>query len=241
MPSRPPDPATTRRPARRLQRGPGRPQATDPSGDELRALIVAAAGVVYARHGYAGSTVEQILQASGVSRPTFYRHFRDRREVLDIVIAQINDALRDIVAEMTIKANSLEEAIAAAIDAYFAWGKRIGPLVGPIYREIDDPVSPASEHRQRILAELSQLLDRLMASLGRARFQPMVYDTLLHVIEYVGHQAFWPKPESPRQVARRKKLIARIMTATLVQASECTELPSIDDLQIDPDKPLFED
>ena len=188
---------------------------------------------MYASHGYHGSTVGKILQTAGVSRPTFYGNFKDRREVLDVVIAQINDVLRDIVTRMTLQANNLKEVITASIDAYLDWGERIGPLMGPIYREIYDPVSPASEHRQRILSEFNQLLDGRLATLGRVRFEPMVYDTLLHVIEHVGHQTFWPKRESQPQMARRRKLIARIMFATLAQPSEYTKLPPIDELQID--------
>jgi AcrR family transcriptional regulator len=232
MPSKKSGQVSQRQTARKLQRGRGRPQATDPSGDDLRALIVAAARDVYAEHGYHGSTVEQILQASGVSRPTFYRQFQDRREVLDVVIEQTNDVLRDIVTEMTLQVNSLEEVITASIDAYFEWGERIGALMGPIYREIYDPVSPASKHRQRLLGEFNQLFDGLMASLGRVRFEPIVYDTLLHVIEHVGHQAFWPKRQSPQQISHRRQLISRIMFATLALPEEFEQLPSTEDLQV---------
>ena len=63
-----------------------------PPQSRLRAWVQTAA-----RQGTPGSTVEHIVQASGVSRPTFYRHFKGRHEVLDAVIGRVNDVLTGIV------------------------------------------------------------------------------------------------------------------------------------------------
>ena len=49
---------------RKLNRGVGRPASTDPKGDELRELILAAASQDYAENGFHGSSVAHILAIS---------------------------------------------------------------------------------------------------------------------------------------------------------------------------------
>ncbi|MGI9325310.1 MAG: TetR/AcrR family transcriptional regulator [Pseudomonadales bacterium] len=200
---------------RQLNRGVGRPASTDPKGDQLNELIVAAAGQDYADNGYHGGSVANILAISGVSRPTFYRQFKSRREVLDIVIGRVNDKLREIVTEKVERQNCLEKIVDAAIDAYFEWAQLCTPLVGPIYHEINDPASPAHEHRSRIVAELTELFEATLISLGHPPSDPLLYEALLHVVEQTGHSAFWPEMKSQPEIRKRRQLISRILIASL--------------------------
>ena len=48
---------------------------------EMRSAIVLAAREVLLENGYAGARVEDIIKRAGISRPTFYRHFKDKFEV----------------------------------------------------------------------------------------------------------------------------------------------------------------
>ena len=220
-------------PPGRSRRGRGRPAASEPSGEALREAIVTAAATVYASQGFSGSSVERIISAARVSRPTFYKHFKDRREVLDIVIARANDILREIATDRTVDAENLEDVVEATIDAYFEWGARIGPLVRPIYREIHDPQSPASFHRTRILGELTGVFAALMRSIGWPALDTRLYDALLLVVEHVGHRAFWPEAESPVEQARRRQVIARILVASLARPADQDQVPALDTLLID--------
>jgi AcrR family transcriptional regulator len=218
---------------RKLKRGPGRPSTTEPSGEELRELIIAAASQDYAEHGYHGSSVAHILAIAGISRPTFYRYFKNRREVVTIVIGRLNDLLREIIADLSVGENTLHDFINASIDAYFAWGRQIGLLVGPIYREINDPESPASEHRLRIIAELTELFQTVLVSMGRPRLDPLLYEGLLHVIEHIGHTAFWPEEKSETEIVHRRLIISRILIASLALPDDYDHLPPLGQLEQD--------
>ena len=205
---------------RKLNRGVGRPAASDPKGEQLRELILAAAGQDYADNGYHGSSVANILAISGVSRPTFYRHFKNRREVLDIVIGRVNDMLMDTVARKVENPKTLESVVDAAIDGYFEWAKICAPLVGPIYREIHDPASPACEHRRRVVAELVDLFGATLALLGHPTQDSLFYEALLNVIEQIGHAAFWPEMKSQQEIRKRRQIILGILVASLLAAED---------------------
>ncbi len=56
---------------------------------KTRSLIYQAFAVVLKKKGYDKMTVEDILQESGVSRSTFYTHFRTKEDVLDSISANI--------------------------------------------------------------------------------------------------------------------------------------------------------
>ena len=58
-------------------------------------------------------TVRDVVEACGVSRQTFYYHFRDITEVIEYLVQQ---ALRDMLRE-SLKANTLREALSVFIAA----------------------------------------------------------------------------------------------------------------------------
>ncbi|MFT3778676.1 MAG: TetR/AcrR family transcriptional regulator [Ottowia sp.] len=61
----------------------GRQRARTQRGGEQRARILAVAARLFAEQGYAGTTLAQIAQALGVSKPFVYYYFRDKQEVLE--------------------------------------------------------------------------------------------------------------------------------------------------------------
>lgn len=52
------------------------------SGEQVRLRLQQAALDLYREHGYDSTTTAQIADRAGVTERTFFRHFRDKREVL---------------------------------------------------------------------------------------------------------------------------------------------------------------
>ena len=50
--------------------------------DHQRWRLLTAAAQVLAEHGYAELTVEHIIREAGVSRTTFYEHFKNKRDCI---------------------------------------------------------------------------------------------------------------------------------------------------------------
>ncbi len=51
-------------------------------GENLRRAIMAAAIDCFARHGYQGTSIDRIAQASGVTKGALYYYFRDKEDLL---------------------------------------------------------------------------------------------------------------------------------------------------------------
>jgi AcrR family transcriptional regulator len=80
--------------------------APERESDELRARLIRAAAAVFAREGYAGTKIMDIVREAGVSTGTVYGRFRSK-----------NELLRD------------DEVADALADAYERWRAGVEPLV----------------------------------------------------------------------------------------------------------------
>lgn len=187
---------------------------------DVREALLAAAASVYARHGYHGTTVEMILQEAGVSRPTFYRSFRDKQDILTAVVAHANQSLRERIQAMLRTDAEPAAKMTAAIDAYLAWGREQGALVGPLYGEISDPQSPVGTERLKVLADLAQLFISESRAIGRPPVDPLLYDALLRVVEHLGSQLFTRPRFGVDDLARTRDVILRIVLASMAEAGE---------------------
>ena len=203
--------ATAKTPRRR-----GRPRQDEASGDDLREAIIKATAVIYAEKGFHGTSVALILKAANVSRPTFYKLFNDRRDVIEVLVQRANERLLARVVDAIGELNTPAMMMKAAIGAYFDWCSEIGPLVGPIYAEINDAASPASEHRGRIIGDLVSLITLQEQRLGLPSADPLFYDALLRAVEHLGSSAFWPERLNEEEIVRRRS-VAIEMALTLIQ------------------------
>lgn len=210
------------------RRKPGRPRADQLQGEGLREGLIEAAARVYGSHGFRGASVELIAREAGISRPLFYRLFKDRREVIDVVVGRANDALRALVIQAVLPHMRLLPMLSAAMDAYFEWCRSHAAIAGPIYRELHDPDSPASTHRNQIVEDLTRLLQDKAAQRGVQPLHPLLLDTLISAIEHAGSRSFWPEPLPAAELARNRAVIERIVLAAVADIDEQQEVPGLE-------------
>lgn len=86
---------------------------------EKRDEILRAAAVMFAERGYSGTTSDDIAEAAGVSVGTFYNYFRNKRQVLVmLVIERIEDIFSNLqLARMDFSRGGDRETIRQAIAA----------------------------------------------------------------------------------------------------------------------------
>ena len=99
--------------------------------DALRRLVRAAVEL-FSEKGYDKTTVVEIAERAGLTKSTFFRHFRDKREVLFVGQEPLSQRLADGIAEAPASATPLE-AVAAGLEAaavvFTAEQREIGPLM----------------------------------------------------------------------------------------------------------------
>lgn len=69
------------------------------SKENRRAMIAEAARSIFANKGFKDTTVEDICAASGIAPRTLYLHFKNKKEIFDLVISNFQEKLSEIVRE----------------------------------------------------------------------------------------------------------------------------------------------
>ena len=93
-----------------------------------RERLVVAAVELFTEQGYDATAVAQIAERAGVTKSTFFRHFRDKREVLAAGQDTLSRLLAEGISEAPADATPLQ-AVAAGLG-------RAATAIGPVKRDL---------------------------------------------------------------------------------------------------------
>ncbi|HEX7440706.1 MAG TPA: TetR/AcrR family transcriptional regulator [Caldimonas sp.] len=86
------------------------PRGRAPGYATQREQILARAAGLFARHGYSGTTMNQVAEACGVSKPSLYHYVHDKNQLLVEITQGHVDRLRALVADEPAQAAASPEA-----------------------------------------------------------------------------------------------------------------------------------
>jgi AcrR family transcriptional regulator len=146
---------------------------------EARRQILAAAESVIARYGVSKTTMDDIGKQAGVSRPTVYRYFGDRDNLLAALIERrtrmLFDRARDYIFGFESFAEQLVEGLLYLIDH----GRKdpiVRILVGPEYLGVTSPIVNGSALAAELIAEMWEPVLRRAIQRGEIRSDLDVLD-----------------------------------------------------------------
>lgn len=148
-----------------------------PSKDDSRKLILEAAFEAFAENGYDGTSMDDIVKRSGLSKGTLYWHFKNKH---DLFVATLNaamggldamtaDALQETDRPVHVHLRELFIATAEAFTADLRWTRL---LANAFFQ------SAQSEGAQQVLLEMYQqyidmVADALQLGIDRGDLRPM--------------------------------------------------------------------
>jgi len=145
--------------------------------------VLAAALGVFERKGFAATRVEDILEAAGIARRTFYRYFKSKDDVLlalyGVAMSEILAAIRDVEQD----ANPLL-GIHRAIDVYLDYHTKNATTLRVLLGQAMRPDSPLFEMRRTFRSALVKILSDV-ARKQKKSFAPLVFVALVSALEGV--------------------------------------------------------
>jgi AcrR family transcriptional regulator len=93
------------------------PASTRMRADERREQVLEAAMPVFARHGYDGTSTEEVAKAAGISQPYLFRLFATKRALFIELVARGFERVGNAFVEAA-RGRSGQEALEAMADAY---------------------------------------------------------------------------------------------------------------------------
>lgn len=149
-------------------------------GQATRAHIVRIATNLFARHGYAETSIETVLAHAGVSRGALYHHFADKEALFVAVL----EAIEATIAEATVAASrGITDPVAALYAGCNAW---LDVSRDPAIRQIvliDAPAVVGWQKWREIDARFGFGL--LKASLERAAVAGKMRESLVEMLAHV--------------------------------------------------------
>ena len=88
--------------------------------DLQRETILARAAELFARHGYTATTMNQVAEACGVSKPSLYHYVRDKHQLLVEIAAGHINRLLALIDEVGAASHAPEARVRALIAAFLA-------------------------------------------------------------------------------------------------------------------------
>jgi AcrR family transcriptional regulator len=151
-----------------------KPRPNAQRSESTRAALIAAARKLFAKHGYADVSTEQIVKAAKVTRGALYHHFEDKKDLFRAVYEEVE---RDTIIQVAKRVEGETDMWAFAIDGSKAFldicldpaFQRIAIIDAPAvlgtveYREIADKYGGAM---------IEAILGELMAQ-GEIEKQPV--------------------------------------------------------------------
>lgn len=100
--------------------------------DERRALLLEAALAAFSEQGYHTTSMDEIAERAGVSKPVLYQHFDSKLDLYVALAERVRDDIVDTVRTALTSADENDERIAATLAAFFEFVDRPGsgyPLI----------------------------------------------------------------------------------------------------------------
>jgi AcrR family transcriptional regulator len=148
--------------------------------EERARQLVAVADVVFAERGVASSSMEEIAERAGVTKPVLYDHFGSKDGLLAAVVLRAGEELASATLEAVNTAGSPEQALASGLRAYFSFIDRRRASWLSLLTEAAVPGSAAAAALEQVRDGQAELIARLLSAdvpgcdLPRARLYAQV-------------------------------------------------------------------
>lgn len=173
--------------------GPARRSRMAPA--DRRALILRTAGAMFRDHGYAGSSIDAIAAASGISGPGIYRYFGGKAELL---LALLEAAVAETVMAMDTRVHSTDDLADILADRALSEGAILALLHGTA-------AALEAEDRSRLEHLRKDAVGRLAGALAALRSDlaaPEVEARIVSALALVGHVERFMATGAPAQSFR---------------------------------------
>ena len=145
-----------------------------------RQIILDAARIVFAEHGYGATTVRDIIRATPLASGTFYNYFQSKEEVYQAMQDETALVIRPKLREAREKAGTVEEFISATFQTFFEFVLRDGVDVRSLRHNAD--TMRMRMDTPEVVAGFDELREDIEKAIARGLFPPVDADYLMAAI-----------------------------------------------------------
>ena len=119
-----------------------RPATTRLPAAERRRQLLEVALQVFADKGFYGTSMNEVAEAAGVTKPVLYQHFTSKEALYRELVDELGTRLERAIVEGGSDADGPLQQVEGGVHAYFRWATREGPAFRVLFAEHNraDPV-----------------------------------------------------------------------------------------------------
>jgi len=145
------------------------PELDDTDHPENAKRMLRAAVHLFARQGYKGTSVREIVQAAQVTNPMLYYYFDDKQGLFDTLMNFLFDVLTGDVADAVGEASDLEQTVELIVIGYFGACRRSPIAVKFVYTVVFGPTEGTPRFdifaaREQLFRGISRQFERAIES-----------------------------------------------------------------------------
>ena len=91
------------------------------TGPNRRAQLTEVATALFAERGFAGTTMDDVAQAAGVTKPVVYHHFSSKQALYDELVDKVAAELVVVISDAAVAAGSPRRQVEDGMAAYFSY------------------------------------------------------------------------------------------------------------------------
>jgi len=200
-------------------RASGEPRRTAVSA-ETHARILNGAEQAFGGLGYAKVRVEDILQAAGVSRPTFYKVYTSKEQVFEALSTRHHREIRLRIQQAAETEAEPPMRLLAVVETFLRWRASLGTLGRALDVEARTPGSSIAHHRKQTLKVMTELSAGWLKQEGRPAVDPVLLLALIAALESVADALLSGSKVSEAALQRAKLVGFRIVAAALAGSGD---------------------
>jgi AcrR family transcriptional regulator len=183
-----------------------------------RGAIVRAAIGVFERLGAEATRVEDLLEAAGVARRTFYRYFRSKDDVLTAVYDTVTRELVAAIASHTAAAGDPIAGIRATLDIYLGFHADNHRILRVLIERGFQSDSALAPLRKRFREDLVAVLDMAFQAAKGVALDRYVFIALLSSVEGLSLELLSTAP-TLATMERARRAVNGLFDALLASAN----------------------
>lgn len=181
--------------------------------DQLgRSDVLLAAVEVFGEQGLRATRVQDLLEAGGIARRTFYKHFRSKEDVLAKLYSFATSELLDAIEDARRRSDDPLAGVRAALDAYLEFHVTNHAIARVLIEEASRSGSPLHPLRARFRQELIAALTQATRALTGKTLDPYVFVALISGLEGISLELLEGE-RSSFDVERARSTILGMMAA----------------------------
>jgi len=174
--------------------------------------------IVFIEKGIADATVQDLLDAAGISRRTFYKYFRNKIDVLESLYKLAVDVMvlryqLDIAA-----VRSVQDVARHLVDAFFAYHHDLAPVIRMMQEEALRVGSPLAPHRAEAMATITGLVNDQIMRISGKRVDPLLIRALMGGMESASIEYLRGQMPSDEEIAHGQQVMIFVAEAALERA-----------------------